>query len=499
VDVKVRTGAKEGKTNVKECDTVVKLVKGFINSCSSATFPRSIGVISLVGEEQSRLIRGRLLDAIGPQKYKEHNILVGEPPNFQGAERDVIFLTMVCSPGSVPTQSQLYHAQRANVALSRARDRVVLVRSIDVSHVPNRDDIKIPIIDFFLRNNSRDDEDEVEQDKDESSIGFAKQVRSILSDLLSERGYTVRSMGIVWRDGLAVENGERAAITIEGIGESTEIWTRIVNQQRVIERVGWKTLRVDAASILLDHEKTLRSIQLFLSNCGVRRPGDEQEEKDRSNEFVLGNQNEAEEDRLEQGVRAVNENMADDEEHEMQAGDDQDDLIVISSDDEHGKWDGGRQRADDNVDDMEDPRNFGDVVDLTFLEKADQQDDDDSDDFLESQPRTIHRQRRSGRKSNGRAPILAHRSDGDTNITTDSKGKGQDGDEIDEDFSRPQKRHRSRLDQYSRDGRFYPGRGIFQEDEDHLYDTDSDLVGQYDEAEDVDADYRPNEEDEDST
>jgi superfamily I DNA and/or RNA helicase len=71
----------------------------------------------LIGEEQNRLIRGRLLDSIGPQKCKEHNILISEPPNFQGAEGDIIYLSMVSSPGSVPTQSQLFHAQRANVAL----------------------------------------------------------------------------------------------------------------------------------------------------------------------------------------------------------------------------------------------------------------------------------------------------------------------------------------------------------------------------------------------
>ena len=129
MDVRVN-GRKEGKVNEEECNEIVRQVESFVwdAATQAALTPRTIGIISLLGDDQSRLIRGRLLDRIGPSKFKEHNVLVGDPPTFQGAERDVVFLSMVCSPGSVPTQNRLMHAQRMNVALSRARDRMVLVR-----------------------------------------------------------------------------------------------------------------------------------------------------------------------------------------------------------------------------------------------------------------------------------------------------------------------------------------------------------------------------------
>lgn len=129
VDVRVN-GIKVGKTNEAEANKIVELVQEIMNLPGNKVKPRSIGVISLIGDEQSRMIRGRLLDAVGPEKMARHNVLVGDPPNFQGAERDVVFLSMVCSRGKVPTQSQLMHFQRANVAMSRAKDRCVLVRSI---------------------------------------------------------------------------------------------------------------------------------------------------------------------------------------------------------------------------------------------------------------------------------------------------------------------------------------------------------------------------------
>jgi len=75
--------------------------------------------------EQSGLIRGRLLDAkaAGPQGMARHDNVVRDPPAFQGAELDgkirekslswfssddiflsVMLLSMVCSKGSGPTQ-----------------------------------------------------------------------------------------------------------------------------------------------------------------------------------------------------------------------------------------------------------------------------------------------------------------------------------------------------------------------------------------------------------
>mmetsp|Transcript_13192 Transcript_13192/g.37108 ORF Transcript_13192/g.37108 Transcript_13192/m.37108 type:complete len:620 (+) Transcript_13192:2045-3904(+) len=98
LDVKVADGKKVGKVNEKEADTIVKMIKEIMMESSQQNLkPRSIGVISLIGDEQSRLIRGRLLDSCGPEYLARHDVLIGDPPLFQGAERDIVFLSMVCS------------------------------------------------------------------------------------------------------------------------------------------------------------------------------------------------------------------------------------------------------------------------------------------------------------------------------------------------------------------------------------------------------------------
>jgi superfamily I DNA and/or RNA helicase len=93
VDVRLPKGVKVGKINQLEADEIVQRVTAIVESYdrSAQKQRRSIGVISLMGDEQSRLIRGRLLDTIGPQRMAQHSILVGDPPSFQGTERDSTF------------------------------------------------------------------------------------------------------------------------------------------------------------------------------------------------------------------------------------------------------------------------------------------------------------------------------------------------------------------------------------------------------------------------
>lgn len=77
IDVRVTNGEKNGKVNEREADKIVDMIKKTMEMQDSELSPRSIGVISLIGDEQSRLIRGRLLDAVGPELLAKHNVLVG--------------------------------------------------------------------------------------------------------------------------------------------------------------------------------------------------------------------------------------------------------------------------------------------------------------------------------------------------------------------------------------------------------------------------------------
>ena len=465
LDVKVQNGEKVGKVNEKEADEIVKRIEDLVATGSAERHPRSIGVISLIGDEQSRLIRGRLLDTIGAQLFARHDVLVGDPPTFQGAERDIIYLSMVASPGNVPTQSQLMHFQRTNVALSRARDQCVLVRSIDLKDIPSLDDAKIPVLEFF---EGREEDTDLYIDPDSAPRTCV--VRDQLLKSLEGRGFTVRGMGVVWKNGLCVEQAEgdnRAALMVEGVGETEQQWHLTFSQQKAIERVGWRCLRVDGLSLLTDFDNTFEQVLKFLVVCGIEEPAMLYDALD-------SDQEEEPAEDASQGEVQLNPNREDnggdeDGSAERQFPAPDVEVVVVSSNDEEdgtGAEDSVRPDLapsgplDDSRNDDMDASNFGQVVDLGFLQAA----------SMDSEPFDAPND----------APAVARRP-----VDTGKEYQADDSDSFVDESGRERKRQKRtsrRTDKYQRDGRWFPGRqraSLKNDDpdgrENDWYDTDSDL------------------------
>ena len=60
--------------------------------------PTSFGVISLLGDEQAYLIESKLRQSLPPDVFERHRLLCGNAAQFQGDERDIVFLSLVDSP-----------------------------------------------------------------------------------------------------------------------------------------------------------------------------------------------------------------------------------------------------------------------------------------------------------------------------------------------------------------------------------------------------------------
>jgi hypothetical protein len=99
---------------------------------------KTMGVIVLQGEAQGGFIESMLLERLGASEMEERELLCGNPYTFQGAERDVIFLSMVAAPDtSGYFREGATDEQRYNVAASRAKEQMWLfhsVRSEDLSN-----------------------------------------------------------------------------------------------------------------------------------------------------------------------------------------------------------------------------------------------------------------------------------------------------------------------------------------------------------------------------
>ena len=125
----------KSKINRVEAETIVSLIEACLamKEYKNSTF----GVISLLGDEQAELIQNLIVQRIPATEIENHKILCGNSASFQGDERDVIFISLVDSSEENKSLRLVGEGvegatrKRYNVAISRAKDQLWIVHSID--------------------------------------------------------------------------------------------------------------------------------------------------------------------------------------------------------------------------------------------------------------------------------------------------------------------------------------------------------------------------------
>ena len=131
VPYQVEAVFREGKVNREEALAVASLVVAAVEH--EAYAGQSMGIVSLLGDEQAYEIEKLLLRHLTPEQFVKRRIICGNSAQFQGDERDVMFLSLVDTPrdGSpLPMRQQQQFKQRFNVAASRARNQMWVVYSL---------------------------------------------------------------------------------------------------------------------------------------------------------------------------------------------------------------------------------------------------------------------------------------------------------------------------------------------------------------------------------
>jgi hypothetical protein len=116
-----RKGTAQNAVNEPEADALLAQIVACMDDPRYAGC--SMGVISLQGEAQARLIEKKLLERLEPEVIEERRLICGDAYAFQGDERHVIFLSMVAAPGEtrIGVLANVAARQRFNVAASRGR------------------------------------------------------------------------------------------------------------------------------------------------------------------------------------------------------------------------------------------------------------------------------------------------------------------------------------------------------------------------------------------
>lgn len=125
-----RRGSDETVDNPPEAEAIVAQIA---QCCEDSAYTgKTFGVICLLGSRQAEVINGRLLQEIGASEMERRRLVCGRPYDFQGDERDVIFLSMVDAPQEGRTCRMIRDPdaeRRFNVAASRAKDQIWLFHS----------------------------------------------------------------------------------------------------------------------------------------------------------------------------------------------------------------------------------------------------------------------------------------------------------------------------------------------------------------------------------
>jgi superfamily I DNA and/or RNA helicase len=149
IDVYVKEGLRDERKKVNELEAkaIIDEIKELVSD--PKYIGRSIGIVSLIGAQQARHIQDQLLIELGEDVYQDFQIACGDAATFQGKERDIMFLSMVVGKGQGAALTKREYEQRTNVALSRARDRMYLYRSIEETDLSNESDLRLKIIRHF--------------------------------------------------------------------------------------------------------------------------------------------------------------------------------------------------------------------------------------------------------------------------------------------------------------------------------------------------------------
>jgi very-short-patch-repair endonuclease len=268
VDVLLEDGRREGDLNPAEARFIVDEIKRLI--ADERMRERSIGVVSLLGDAQAVRIWDMLGEELGPQALQRLRIACGDARTFQGRERDVMFLSLVCAPNDVgaPLARETF-AQRFNVAASRARDRMYLVRSVEAHHLAEGDRLRRGLLAHF----AAPFPDEAAVEGDARGLCESPLERDIY-DWLLERGYRVRPQLRVgaYRIDLVVEGDNDARLAIECDGDKyhgADKWTADVRRQRVLERAGWQFWRCFASTFVRRRDAVFEDLAAVLAARGI--------------------------------------------------------------------------------------------------------------------------------------------------------------------------------------------------------------------------------------
>lgn len=294
----------EDKIVYKEIEEIKKFLQKILKDEKYVN--KSIGVVSLgltKHTEKLKDIKEDLANEFGKEKIDKHKLIIEDSPKFQGDERDV----MIVSLGVALDFQKLKENQNAkpraiisdqdefkkiNVALSRAKEQMVLFHSIDHNDLQTSD-FRNKILSFFKDeakpiSQLQIESNNIERFRHNVPEPFDSWFECDIAKALIEKGYSYiqpqynvkedevfynhklgKQVYINFKIDLVIHNnGKMIAIECDGdpYHSLPEDVAYDIERQEFLERVGWKVYRVLYSAFKRSPQDEIQKIIDFIEN-----------------------------------------------------------------------------------------------------------------------------------------------------------------------------------------------------------------------------------------
>lgn len=258
VPIRVKEGYREQNKaiNIPEAEV---LVNKLVDCCEDERYlGMTMGIVSLLGEQQSQLIENMIRERIGEEEIRKRKIVCGTPYAFQGDERDIMFLTMVVSKDVKFTPiTRESNIRKFNVATSRARNQMWLFYSVDLEDI-NPECIRYSLLKYCLNYKNKSKRHK------KVEYTFMNKFQRDVYESIKNKGYSVEC-DIELRQ-------YKIDFVIEGIKNRVAIvcdanidiekcnWEESIERKLELEELGWTFCRIRGSEFYYNYEKTMERL-----------------------------------------------------------------------------------------------------------------------------------------------------------------------------------------------------------------------------------------------
>lgn len=277
--------------NEPEAEKIVTTINGFLSD--ERYKDKTIGVITLQGNQQSRLIEDKLINTIGEKEFHNRKIICGNSTSFQGDERDIIILSLVTARNhnrSALTRPE--DERRFNVAVSRAKEQIWLFHSIQLEDLSNTNDLRYKVLDHFQNYDSYQPvfNSPIKRELGTQPSPFDSWFEVDVYNDIVNKGLSVIPQYQIAKGRYRIDlvallpDGTKLAIECDGDKwHGPEQYQNDIMRQKVLERCGWQFFRVRGYEYYSNREKALKPFWEIVEAHSFLK---QQEEKEQTSQNI---------------------------------------------------------------------------------------------------------------------------------------------------------------------------------------------------------------------